>query len=72
MLRINMTCKYDMTALMYAAQHAQHGRTEIAELLLKNGAHFNSRNNDALLTIMLAEIGGHKEIAQLLRSYVAK
>ena len=69
MLRINMTCKYDMTALMYAAQH---GRTEIAELLLKNGAHFNSRNNDALLTIMLAEIGGHKEIAQLLRSYVAK
>ena len=63
----NAKDKEGMTALMHAALL---GKTEVAELLLKNGARFNSKNDDDVLTIMLAEMGGHKETAQLLRSYI--
>jgi len=52
-----------MTALMFAAED---GRLEIAELLLKNGAVVDEKNDEGETALMLAAESGHPEVAALL------
>ena len=51
------------TALMWASYH---GHKDIVELLLKNGADVNARDDDGCTALIKASFRGHKEIVELL------
>ncbi|CAC5385131.1 unnamed protein product [Mytilus coruscus] len=57
-------CRIDETSPLQVAAH--EGWTQIVKLLLKKGAHYNTRRNDGLSTLMSACRGGHTEIVKML------
>ena len=58
-----MISQYGSTPLHWAAKE---GHTEIASLLIGNGADINSKNNDGLTSLHCAVDGGYKQIVSLL------
>ena len=60
---VNKANKYGRTALMNASQN---GHTEVAKLLIENGAVVNKAENDGWTAFMSASRNGHTEIVKLL------
>jgi hypothetical protein len=64
---LNVTAKYNLSALMLAIIA---GHTEVAWLLIAAGADLNIRSTWGFgeqTALSLAEYGGHREIADLIR-----
>ena len=48
-----------------------NGQTDVAELLLAQGAEVNARTNDGVTPLMLAARKGHRDVAELLLTHKA-
>ena len=61
--------KFGTTPLSWAAHN---GHTEVAKLLIENGAEVDVRRNDGQTPLSLVVYKGHAEVAKLLRQHGAQ
>lgn len=64
---INATDKYGVTALIQACLHQ---KKDIVELLIKNGADVNFKDDEGETALAVAERWGHTDIVNIIKDHM--